>query len=79
MADASARPGQDVKIFDKIRQRRISSSMKSAVKEEAASLCFLMRETLRSRLNTKKKTPKVTEPEIEIEEPFPEGAVAVTV
>ena len=33
----------------------ISSSMKSAVKEETASLASLMRETLRSRLNTERR------------------------
>lgn len=81
MADKPQTKGKSKKFFDKDKDkdRDKFKHEKRSEGRNSKSRFFDERNLEKQVKHRKKKAPKVTEPEIEIEELLPEGAVAVTV
>ncbi|ASS38109.1 translation initiation factor IF-2, partial [Mogibacterium pumilum] len=79
MADKPQTKGKSKKFFDKDKDRDRFKHEKRSEGKNSKSRFFDERSLEKQVKHRKKKAPKVTEPEIEIEELLPEGAVAVTV
>ena len=81
MADKPQTKGKSKKFFDKDKDkdRDKFKHEKRSEGKNSKSRFFDERNLEKQVKHRKKKAPKVTEPEIEIEELLPEGAVAVTV
>ncbi len=79
MTDKPQSKGKSKKFFDKDKDRDKFKHEKRSEGKNSKSRFFDERNLEKQVKHKKKKTPKVTEPEIEIEELLPEGAVAVTV